>query len=347
MSDHRARRTDDATASGFDLLKREIAARWSLLSSADSPWRDPGLYGHPLDSDDHWILAGRWDTYSEKPARARIHPLLGWTQGPILPHAPLGLIEETTRRLVRDGRPKVLFYGDSYVSGDSEQENWLPQQMDARFTGVDVLHLGVGGYGTGQMHLLFRETIGLVDRPRVVLMGVMPFSFDRAVLRVRSYQKPTFRVDGRGQLGITNVPIEPDPRRYYRRARLGFRSYVRRAARHVQARTTAWTFDEKARVNEAIIEANCRLAASVGAQLAYVVLHDHGELTEPDERTTFFHEALAERGVPTFDTAKAVLDHAAARGTDGAELYANGHHNDEGNQVIGRALGDWLEQFGL
>ena len=78
-----------------------------------------------------------------------------------------------------------------------------------------------GTNGTGQMHLLFRESVRLVDEPKVVLMGVMPFSFDRAVLRVRSYQKPVFGVDGDGELRITNLPIEPNPQRYYRRITVG------------------------------------------------------------------------------------------------------------------------------
>lgn len=341
MSDHRARQPDLTDAEGLGLLRRELSVRWSLLRP-DSEWRDPDLFGDQLDSDAHWILAGRWDSYCAKPCPTRIHPLLGWTQGHMTADNPMGLEPETRSRLRRDGRPKVLFYGDSYVGGHAARENWLPFLLDRQLDGADVLHLGVGGYGTDQMHLLFRETVPMVDAPRLVLMGVMPFSFDRVALRVRSYQKPVLVVGESGDLEVANVPIDPRPRRFYRRARLGFRSYLRAAIRHRRVDGPSVSFDEKARINGAILDANVRLAREVGAEIAYVIFHDRPQLTRPDERAAFFRDELASRGIATFDTAEPLLAHAERAGTDASELYADGHHNDLGNRVLADAMGGWL-----
>lgn len=62
----------------------------------------------------------------------------------------------------------------------------LDERLHKTDVDVDVVHLGVGGYDPDQMHLLLRETLPLIDRPELVLMGVMTFSFDRAAQRVRS-----------------------------------------------------------------------------------------------------------------------------------------------------------------
>lgn len=327
------------------MLLDELWIRLSLLF-AGSRWRDPSLYGHELDSDDFWILAGRWDTYCKKIAPARIHPRLGWSQGPITAENPLGLVPWTTDRLVRDGRKKILFYGDSYVEGQTREECWIPALLESHLQDVDVLHLGVGGYGTDQMHLLCQETVPLVDRPHLILFGVEPFSFDRAGRRVRSYQKPLMRVRQDGSLEVTNLPIETDPERYYREARLGFRSFAR-AARRVRRHPSAesdFGFDDKVAVNRAIIDANQLLARGVGAHLMYVLFCDQPQLERPDQRRAFFLDELTARSIDVFDTRPVLLAHTRAGGTDGSELYSNGHLNDLGNQLVAAALVTEIER---
>ena len=327
---------------------RELAIRLSLRS-ANSRWRDPTLYAHELVGDDFWILAGRWDSYCKKIAQERIHPLLGWSQGPITPENPLGLVPWTTRRLVRDGRRKLLFYGDSYVGGDTREEHWMPQLIEERLADVDVLHLGVGGYGPDQMHLLARETLPLVDAPRVLMMGVMSYSFDRAAQRVRSYQKPCFELRGDGSLELANLPICRDPRAFFAKRPTSFRSYLRAASSHPSRppERDDFGFEAKVPVNRAIIAANRRLAREAGAHLLYVLFHDHDQLHRPTSRDRFFREELAAQGVDAIDTAEALLEHARLHGTDASELYRNGHHNEAGNRVVARAVARALERYGI
>lgn len=333
----------------FERIRRELGVRVSLLS-ANSEWRDPALYGHPLVGDDYWFLAGRWDTFCAKVDPRRIHPRLGWTQGPLGRHNPMGLVPWTTERLRRDGRRKVLFYGDSFVGGHSSEACWLPTLLEQGLgRSLDVLHLGVGGYGADQMHLLARETLPLVDRPELVLMGLMTHSFDRVAQRVRSYQKPVVVPQPDGTLAVANVPICRSPRRYFAWHGPSFRSYVHAAERHRASAPERddFGFAGKATLNRAIIRANVQLARAHGARLAYVLFHDHADLFRPTSRCQFFREALAEEGVELIDTAPVLLDHARRNGTDASELYVTAHHNDAGNRVLARAILEALQQRGL
>jgi hypothetical protein len=341
-------RAGDAVGGFWRHAFAELGIRWSLLFPG-SPWRDPNLYGHQLVGDDFWFLAGRWDTYHGKVAPARIHPRFGWTQGPLTPENPLGLEPWTTKRLVRDGRRKVLFYGDSYVGGHSEPANWLPVLLENQLHGVDVLHLGVGGYGPDQMHLLMLETLPRVDRPHVVLMGVMSFSFDRASQGVRSYQKPRFRLKPDGSLELINVPIWRSPRLYYALKGPSFWSYSRAAERRRRRppERTDFEFEAKIPLNRAIIAANKRVAREVGAHLVYVLFHDHEQLLRPDRRDLFFVEELAAQGVEAIDTAEPLLEYARQHDTDASELYVGGHHNDLGNRVLAQALAQRLARFDM
>lgn len=334
------------------MVLREVRVRVSLRYE-DSIYRRPPLYGQQLRSDDFWILAGRWDTYGAKIAPSRIHPLLGWTQGPLTADSPRGLLPETESRLRDDGRPKVLFLGDSYVEGHADPADWLPPLLERRLReqvgDVDVLHLGVGGYGTDQMHLMLREFGPEVGRPDLVIMGVMIHSFDRAGLRVRSYQKPRFDVAPDGELELTNVPIDRDPERYFQEADLSFRVYTAQMDRFSAEDCAASDdgFEEKVEVNRALIEANQRLCESMGAELLYVIFHNYHDLRAHGQRVRFFMEELATRGIPALDTAPILLEHVAKKGTDGSELYEDGHLVAEGNGVVMEAIAEKIGRLDL
>ena len=243
----------------------------------------------------------------------------------------------------------MLFYGDSYVAGHAAPDCWLPALLERELEGTDVLHLGVGGYGPDQMHLLARETLHRVDRPEVVLMGVMTHSFDRVAQRVRSYQKPVLVPRADGTLAVDNAPIDPRTERFFARTRTSFRSYLQAAQRlreHPPERDD-YGFATKAALNRAIVRANRELAAAHGATLVYALFHDHADLFGPTTRREFFLEALVAEGVPVFDSAAVLLPYGQRHGTDISELYTGGHHNDAGNGVLASALARRLAELGV
>lgn len=319
-----------------------------------SALRSPARFADNLASEDYWILAGRWNTYGLPIAVRRVHPELGWSQAHVEPGAPLGLIAKTRAQLSGPGTAPVFFYGDSYVAGISREENKLPFYLDAKLPDTSVLHLGVGGYGTGQMHLLFRETCDRIpaaedpdaQRP-LVIMGVMIYDFDRATLSIRSYQKPRLRVTAGGGLEVTNTPIEPDPEAFFRYARLTFRSYVAQGMRRKLFAGLDPRFEEKVELNRALVRANRDLAHASGADLLYVLFHSSNEVFRVDPRSTLFQEFCDELGVDCFDTRDTLLAYAEEPENDLGDLYVQGHHNDRGNVLVAEAILGKLRELGF
>lgn len=326
-------------------MAAEAALRISL-GFEGSPTRQPIRFGHNLLDDDYWILAGRWKPDSRLIAKDRVQPELGWCQTYPAADNPLGINRRVLARLREDGRPKVLFYGDSYVAGHSRPENQIVRYMDERLPSTDVLDLGVGGYGTGQSHLLYERTADMVDRP-LVIMSAMVYDLDRSTLEVRDYQKPRLRLDDSGALEVTNVPIEPDPRRFFDDAELSFRSYALQAMRRYVLKAEDPDFQGKLELNRAILAATAERAKSDGSELLYVLFHPLSDLVEPDYRSTFFREALDELGIECFDTRDPLLAYLNESGAKPGDLYVTGHHNDLGNQVIAEALLEALRARGL
>ncbi|MEM8712342.1 MAG: hypothetical protein AAGG01_15430 [Planctomycetota bacterium] len=325
-------------------LALELGLRVSFRVPS-SPTRAPIRFGHNLIDEDFWILAGRWQTYADKIVRRRVQPDLGWCQTYPTPENPLRLAPRAIEQLSTDDRPKILFYGDSYVSGHSRPENHLPTYLDDRLPETDVVHLGVGGYGTGQALRLSEETSQLVDRP-LVIMSAMVYDLDRSTLRVRSYQKPVLRVTGDGGLEITNTPVHPDPDQFFDEAALSFRSYALRGLRQWALPLKDERFHDKLELNRAILSAVKARADREDSDLLYVLFHPIQELLEPDYRSTFFLEALAEVGIEVFDTRVPLTEYLQDSGASPGDLYVTGHHNDLGNEVIGAALLEELRRRG-
>ncbi len=330
------------------LLLGPLVAEAGLRASFEvegSPTRAPIRFAHNLVHDDYWVLAGRWNTSLDQIAPERIHPRLGWCQNYPTEANPIGLYETTLGQLQRDGRPKVLFYGDSYVAGHSRPENHIPAYMGARLPASDVVDLGVGGYGTGQSYLLYEETSGLVEKP-LVLMSAMIYDLDRATLNVRTYQKPRLRLEEGGGLRVTNTPIHPNPRQFFQDAPLSFRSFALQAIQRRYLPLEDPLFAEKLELNRAILVATAERASEEDSELLYVLFHTMYDLLEADVRSTFFVETLDELGIECFDTREPLLAYIEETGVSPRKLYVTGHHNDLGNQIIGDALLEELRRRG-
>ena len=124
----------------------------------------------------------------------------------------------------------------------------------------------VAGYGTGQSYLMMRETIGMADRP-IVVMSAMVGDFGRAMLRVRNAQKPRLVLEENGALRVTNLPIDEDPQRYFRVASLSFRSFAVAALRRRFGPETELVTPENEALNRAILAAVRDTAAERGNHL--------------------------------------------------------------------------------
>jgi hypothetical protein len=103
------------------------------------------------------------DSSSERSLTYQYDPELGWAPVPHSSadvtdvrkvhahHNSLGLRDV---EFVRDGRPAMLFIGDSFVWGlDAEANERFTELLRGRIPGYNIVNAGVSGYGTDQEYL--------------------------------------------------------------------------------------------------------------------------------------------------------------------------------------------------
>ena len=145
------------------------------------------------------------------------HPVLGWPS--VEPDADDGRDATGSRLTPAFPDPTrspacVSLYGDSFTwSSDVEAKdawgNVLSTLLDCR-----VSNFGVGGYGTDQAYLRFRENTE--DPSPVVVIAHQPENILRNVNQYRPLLypvmlrfKPRFRLDGDGGLELVDAPLIP------------------------------------------------------------------------------------------------------------------------------------------
>jgi lysophospholipase L1-like esterase len=109
-----------------------------------------------------------------------------------------------------DGRPLILFVGDSFVWGiDAEANERFTDLLRDRMPQYSVLNAGVSGYGTDQ-EFLWLKRIWPVVRPAIV---VLFFCTDNDRLdngtnvRYAGYRKPYFDTNPDGSLALMGQPV--------------------------------------------------------------------------------------------------------------------------------------------
>ena len=104
-------------------------------------------------------------------------------------------------------RPRVLFLGDSFTFGDevSDDETYCHYLQEMR-PDLEIINMGVHGYGHDQMLLLYKE-LGRRYRPDFVFLGYLTIDRRRNIVAFRDYAKPKFELVEKALL-LTNSPVE-------------------------------------------------------------------------------------------------------------------------------------------
>jgi hypothetical protein len=111
-----------------------------------------------------------------------------------------------------EGVQRVVVLGDSFVFGwgvkDSET---FTAQLEGRKAGLEVMNLGVPGYGIDQIYLTYKN-MGREFRPDYVFIGIFPEDFWRATRAFADtgHAKPYFKLSRDGALKLQNTPV-PQP----------------------------------------------------------------------------------------------------------------------------------------
>lgn len=377
-----------AIATGLALLAADLAlGRWAVRDGllGDRPLPPFGALPHPRQRA--WLAAQRATLDQPPTGVGRFDPELGWRNEP-------GACEAGGRRCFdaigargrgerAPGPPpgvrRVACFGDSYTYGSDvdDGEDW-PARLDALDPGLEVLNLGVGGYGTDQALLRFRRE-GPALGADVVLVGLLVENIGRNVNRYRPLYypstvacsaKPRFALNDDGELEL--VPLPYATRRELLEAvssgrvldDLAEHEYWRGDRPLVPGSTlariaAAWSAyrrrqpevlwsdpdGEPFRVTLAILENFEREARAAGASRVGVLVFPRArELADLARRGTPFWgtllEALDARGVPWLDLAQALRARSGA-----APPYTDGGHLDpEGNRIVAEAVHAWLAE---
>jgi hypothetical protein len=322
----------------------EVGLRISFLFP-NSPTRNPELFRNYYYDDDYWRLQYLWHPPTYQAGNEHTHSLLGWCQTKVSAENPLGLFEATQKRLVDDGKKKILFYGDSYVAGFTDNDHRLPVYMGDRMPGIEVLDLGVGGYGTDQCYLLFRETWRMAGGKPRIIMGVLTEDMDRSLLNMRTWPKPLLQPGAAGRLQ-PREPLPRDPQEWLEKHPLAIKSYFAcLLLQQLRSRENNPRKEEVMRINRHIIEAVSMTSKDEGLELLYVIFYGPAVINRRDWREEFLKEELGRRSIRYLDTRLSMDAWCRKTGRPITDLYApDGHHNNLGNSVIGDALIETMTQ---
>lgn len=293
-----------------------------------------------------------WESYAneESPNFGSWDALLGWdnlsggdrVRGSISPSA------EATR---------IVAIGDSFVWGNEvEKDENFSAILNKKYPDLEVLNMGVPGYGIDQAYLKYHYH-GSALKPDVVLFGVYVSDYERASMAFTAFSKPRFVASTAG-ITLKNQPV-PMPAQELERigVALAGRSYLLELLKNSWRRLTssaaqdARFFDQTDLSISHIFET---LRRSFSPTQRLLILHiPRGEsFLEPEP----FDEAMQQRlygiyrslQLPYIDLSEAFLTEAGAGSA--AETYyvvrlngSIGHLNPEGHaqaaKLIARALG--------
>ena len=174
---------------------------FAATGSKESWWEKRFLERH---ANNEYVFGGLHDP----------HPTRGWTPKKNFAKRIYGrdytLNEHgyrSRRRYVDDpSKFTVLLVGDSFTFGISadDTEIW-PVLLEERNPSLNVINLGVAGYGIGQMYITLRESIQTY-RPNLTIAAFITDNLDRTLLSFRDYKKPRFVLVG-DSLVLSNTPI--------------------------------------------------------------------------------------------------------------------------------------------
>ncbi len=282
----------------------EIVFRILLYSEVEfmEKYRDPKLYADWFSDDECWLLY--YHLEKKYPPPERTHPLLGWWRS-FNPET----YEHVDAKKIEDRQP-VLFYGDSFARCHGVEAEQCFEGLlnnDPAFNQDHyLLNYGVGGYGTGQIYLVFDKSLDLYEKP-FVIMSLMTFDMDRVVLSVRGGQKPYFEVNNE-ELELKGVPIEADAEHYFATHKPGIVSYLFRLMIYGNVLPDSWSrtlkgenakTEEKKIINRKIFESILAKLDERNLDYLFVVFHAMWSFqNEEDWRDAFLRDFFKKKQVP-------------------------------------------------
>lgn len=328
----------------------EGASRWFLL--------DEGRlmrFGSPV-SEASWRLrfvlryarSGPAPTALEVPHRTR-----GWALAPGLRAVPAfagRTVSSNSQGLrgVREhdlpkprGVRRILAFGDSFTFGeDVGDEETFCHRLGGLLPGVEVLNLGVRGYGHDQMLLYLREAAARYE-PDLILLGYVTDDALRNLSGFRDFAKPRFEL-AQGRLVLRGTPVPtPDEVLASEPLRPKILDLLSILAQHAAWRAGRRQ-SEATGLTLAILDEFFREAAGLGARALVVDLPVWDELRvrspAPLPRERGLEAACRRGGLPYLRLRPIFLAHERA----GGRLETRAHWGSGEHALAAEAIADFV-----
>lgn len=242
---------------------------------------------------------------------------------------------------------RILLLGDSFTFGDEVSDNeTYAYYLQEMLPQVEVINMGVHGYGHDQMLLLLREE-GVNYKPDIVILGFLAMDMSRNLLNFRDYAKPRFDLDN-GELKLIGTPVpRPEDFLKWNWARPMISDVVSIARyRFMKSYGLLEKEKKKADITTAILAEIIKLTDSIHAIPIFVYLPPGGEISD--------HAALTQGEKFLFSMCRtndkvrcfSARPHFAEKTAEGTIFSSKLHWGPEGHLATAEAIKHYLVDGG-
>lgn len=237
-------------------------------------------------------------------------------------------------------KTRILLLGDSFTFGeDVSDDETYAHHLGQLLPNVEILNLGVHGYGHDQMLVLLTE-LGTRYNPDVVLLGFVAADMSRNALAFRDYAKPWFTID-HDTLVRRGSPV-PTPAESLRWDWARPRTIDLLLAILARTKSPAARRAEEETITSALLADIVRVALSVGSQPVFAYLPDSREIaaaaTVPQAEQWLQVECIRMQQTPCFS----IRPNFEALKTSSKETTIRGHWSAEEHRVAAEAIASFL-----
>ncbi|MEO6326780.1 MAG: GDSL-type esterase/lipase family protein [Thermoanaerobaculia bacterium] len=341
-----------AVALLFEGVARILLAQSAFIDRIGSPFDEPSWRYR-------WLARSGSEPPNLALASDAPHPTRGWTlraglrglPGPYGSRVSSNALGARGAREIAGKRAhvtRVLALGDSFTFGQGvSDDEAYPALLESRVPGIEVVNLGVHGYGHDQMLITLREE-GARLLPDVVLLGYVTDDALRNLVGFRDYQKPRFRLE-EGALVLMGTPVQtPDESRARLRWRSRFFDLLVLARQQISWKSGARQ-REMEEVTLRLLDEILGTSRRMGATPVVVDLPILRELESKDPTPTA-REALIEthvrsRGAPYLNLRPRFL--AERRRGVASTVLPDGHWGPAEHRIAADGIAAWFVETGL
>jgi len=256
------------------------------------------------------------------------------------------------------GKIRILTLGDSYTYGNEvgDKESY-PYFLEQLLPNVEVINMGVGGYGIDQAFLKY-QYFGKQYSPDLVLVGLYIGMFNRANVDFTHYLKPAFYYDEKSQSMVMKNRSIPPPETVLAKIKKSYTwvSYAGLMVQRFQKLISQTLLEEKlkyyVRMDKIVQHIFSKLKKDVnaqGAELAVVQIPQAERFSTNPSQTigeAHFLKTIRQLGIPVIDIEKEF--ETLGKSIALADYYVHrpngslGHFSPKGNHAVAKSIASYL-----